>query len=55
MESLTVNRNISVTLAGGYDCAFTSNSGNTTSLKGMIQTMAGGGTLTITNFILTNQ
>ena len=54
-QSLTVNRNISVTLAGGYDCAFTSNSGRTTSLKGTIQTTAGGGTLTIGNVVLANQ
>lgn len=52
-ESLiTVNRNISVTLEGGYNCEFTSNTGNTTSVKGMIRTTAGGGTMTIKNFVL---
>ena len=52
IESLTVNRNISVTLEGGYDSGYTTNYGNTTSIKGMITTTAGGGTLTIKNFVL---
>lgn len=52
VENLTVNRNISVTLQGGYDCGYTTNSGSVTSLKGMIQSFAGGGTLTIANFNL---
>ena len=53
--NLRVDRNIAVTLEGGYNSDFTSNTGATTSLKGSIQTLAGGGTLTIKNFILTNQ
>ncbi|OGP72628.1 MAG: hypothetical protein A2V86_04265 [Deltaproteobacteria bacterium RBG_16_49_23] len=52
IENLTVNRNISVTLEGGYDCGFTSNYGNMTAIKGSITTTVGGGTLTIKNFIL---
>jgi YD repeat-containing protein len=53
-ENLTINRNIAVTLEGGYDCGFTTNTGNTTPLKGMITTTAGGGTITIKNFVLEN-
>jgi len=52
IENLTINRNIAVTLEGGYDCAYTTNVGDTTKIKGMITTTAGGGTLTIKNFIL---
>jgi len=52
IESLTVNRNINVTLEGGYDSGYTTNYGNTTSIKGMITTTAGGGTITIENFVL---
>ncbi len=52
IESLTVNRNISVTLEGGYDSGFTTNYGTMTILRGMITTTVGGGTLTIKNFIL---
>jgi hypothetical protein len=48
---LTVNRNIEVTLQGGYDCEFTSYTGNTP-LKGMIETKVGGGKITIRNFVL---
>ena len=51
-ENLNVNRNISVNLEGGYNVDFTSIIGITT-LKGMIQTFSGGGTLTIKNFNLT--
>ena len=51
-ENLTVNRNVTVTLEGGYDCGFTSNYGNVTAIKGSITTTVGGGTLTIKNFIL---
>jgi len=54
-ENLSVNRNISVTLQGGYDCSYTTNSGNVTNLKGKLQTFAGGGTLTISNFNLVQQ
>lgn len=52
IENLTVNRNIAVTLEGGYDCGYTTNSGGTTAIKGMVTTTAGGGTITIKNFIL---
>jgi len=52
LGNLTVSRNISVTLEGGYNCSFTSNTGNTTGLKGMLTTTAGGGTITIKNFII---
>jgi large repetitive protein len=51
-ETLTVNRNIEVTLQGGYNCEFTSYTGNTTPLKGMIKTEVGGGKITIRNFVL---
>ena len=51
-ENLTVNRNVTVTLEGGYDCGFTSNYGNVTAIKGSITTTVEGGTLTIKNFIL---
>jgi hypothetical protein len=50
-ENLSVNRDISVNLEGGYNQEHTSITGNT-NLKGTIQTYAGGGTLTIKNFIL---
>ena len=52
IESLTVNRNIAVTLEGGYDCGYTANSGGMTFDKGTIRTTVGGGTITIKNFIL---
>jgi hypothetical protein len=51
-ENLSINRNITVTMQGGYDCAYTSNSGNISSLKGLLQTYTGGGPLTIGNFSL---
>ena len=51
-ENLNVNRNITLTLEGGYDCAYTTNTGNTTSIKGQIRTYTGGGKLTIKNFVL---
>jgi YD repeat-containing protein len=51
-ESISINRNISVTLQGGYDCGYVTNSGKVSYLKGMIQTFLGGGTLTISNFSL---
>ena len=50
--NLTVNRNITVTLEGGYDCGFTTNNGGMTFIKGMVTTTAGGGTITIKNFVL---
>lgn len=49
-ENVSINRNISVIVQGGYDCAYTTNSGNVTSLKGILRTYTGGGTLTISNF-----
>jgi len=52
VESLTVNRNITVTLEGGYNSDFTSNYGTMTTLRGMITTTSGGGTLTIKNFTI---
>ena len=51
-ENLNINRNITITLQGGYDCYYTTNTGNTTSLKGKIQTYEGGGKLTVGNFVL---
>lgn len=53
-ESLNINRNVSVAIEGGYNDGFTAITGNTT-LHGKVQTYAGGGTLTIKNFVLTNQ
>lgn len=47
----SANRNISLSLQGGYSNDFTTISGNTI-LKGMIQTFSGGGTMTIRNFVL---
>ncbi len=49
VENLNVNRNISVTLEGGYSCDYTAAVG-ATALKGMITTSAG--TLTIKDFVL---
>ncbi len=54
IENLTVNRNIAVTLEGGYDCGYTTNVGGTTTIKGSLTTTTGGGTVTIKNFILSN-
>lgn len=51
---LLINRDINVTLEGGYLGDFSTYSGTSTSLIGMIQTLPGGGTITIKNFILTN-
>lgn len=48
-ENLSVNRNVSVTLQGGYVCDYSATSG-VTNLKGMITTSAG--TLTIKDFVL---
>jgi YD repeat-containing protein len=52
IEDLSVNRNITVTLQGGYDCSYSTYSGNTTSINGMVRTYPGGGAITIRNFIL---
>jgi hypothetical protein len=54
VENLTVNRNITVTLDGGYDSTFTTNAGGQTTIKGMLTTTVGGGTITIKNFVLEN-
>ncbi|MEW5744393.1 MAG: chitobiase/beta-hexosaminidase C-terminal domain-containing protein [Nitrospirota bacterium] len=51
VESLTVNRNISVLIDGGYSNDFSNKSGFTT-LKGTVQTLPGGGTITLKNFML---
>ena len=50
-DLLQINKNITVTLDGGYDCQYATNSGMTF-LKGMIQTTSTGGTLTIKNFVI---
>jgi hypothetical protein len=55
IENILVNRNISITLQGGYNSDFTATNGNMSEIKGLITTTAGGGTLTIRNFILANQ
>ena len=49
--NLLANRNISVRVDGGYDSSFTTKTGNT-SLRGTIQTLTGGGSLTLGNIIL---
>lgn len=54
-ENLLVNRNISVTFQGGYDCGFTAPNGNMSVVKGSITTTTGGGTLIIRNFSLENR
>jgi len=53
-ESLNVNRDIAVSIEGGYNSDYSSITGMT-SLLGTIRTYAGGGTLTIKNFILNTQ
>lgn len=50
-ENLNVNRNISVSLAGGYVCDYSTNPG-TTKLQGVLTTSSG--TLTIKDIILSN-
>jgi len=52
VEDLTVNRNATIILTGGYNCDFTSNAGNTTSIKGKITTTVGAATITIKNFVV---
>jgi hypothetical protein len=49
-EDVRVDRNVSVTMEGGYDAGFTSNSGRKTTLKGMITTTHG--KIAMSNFIL---
>jgi YD repeat-containing protein len=53
-ENLTINRDIAVTLEGGYNCAFTTNSDVHTPIKGSITTTPCGGTITIKNFTIEN-
>jgi hypothetical protein len=48
-ENLNFNRNVSVTIKGGYNCDYSANTGKT-ELKGMMR--ISGGTLTIKDFIL---
>ncbi|MEW6586638.1 MAG: hypothetical protein AB1442_13660, partial [Nitrospirota bacterium] len=50
-DVLQINRSVTVTLDGGYDCQYTANSGMTF-LSGQLQTFSTGGTLTIKNFVL---
>ncbi len=49
-ENLTINRNITVTLDGGYNCDFTINAGGQTPVKGMLTTTVGGRTIMIKKF-----
>jgi len=53
-ENLNINRNINVTLEGGYGCDYSSNSGGVSELKGQLTTLPGGGQLTIKNFKIVN-
>ncbi len=50
VDNINFNRDISVTLDGGYNCTYTSNSGKTTMMKGAMTTAAG--TLSLMNFTL---
>lgn len=51
--SLNVNGTNAVTIEGGYNADFTSNTDRMTSLQGQLQTYAGAGTVTIKNFTIT--
>jgi YD repeat-containing protein len=53
--NLIINKNISITLEGGYLSDYSAYSGTMTQLKGMLQTLPGGGKITIKNIIITNQ
>jgi hypothetical protein len=53
-ENLSVDRNIAVTLDGGYDSGFMTNAGCQTTMKGSLTTTPGGGTITMRNFILSS-
>jgi len=55
IENLTVNRNITVTLEGGYNCEYTTNGGGVTTIKGSLTTTVGGGTITVKNFNIDNK
>lgn len=50
--NLTVDRDISVTLEGGYVCDFSGLAGIMTNLRGRIKTTSGGGRLILRNFEL---
>ncbi len=50
--NLDVNRDITVTLEGGYGCDYSAYMGSPTTLKGKLQTYPLGGKLTIKNFVL---
>ncbi len=50
--NLDVNRDITVTLEGGYGCDYSGYTGSPTRLKGKLQTYPLGGKLTIKNFVL---
>jgi large repetitive protein len=50
IDNLTANRNITITIDGGYDCNFTATPGNTTFVKGMIT--AAQGSMTLRNLAL---
>jgi hypothetical protein len=52
---LEINQNKTVTMTGGYNCGFTSNSGNLTLLNGILQTYSTGWPITIGNFDLVPQ
>jgi hypothetical protein len=51
-ENLSINRDILVTLEGGWDVGFTENLGGQTTIHGAVTTTVGGGKLTIKNFII---
>ncbi|MDA8126942.1 MAG: chitobiase/beta-hexosaminidase C-terminal domain-containing protein [Deltaproteobacteria bacterium] len=51
-QSLNINRNVSVSVVGGYNADYSAITGNTL-LAGSISTAAGGGQVTIGNFIIT--
>jgi len=50
VDNLNANRDISVTVSGGYDCYYTSNYGKTTVMKGTMTTTAG--SVSLSNFSL---
>jgi hypothetical protein len=52
-ENLNINRNIPVSINGGYSCNYSTITANTTPVKGQLRTFTNGGTLTIKNINLT--
>jgi PKD repeat protein len=54
-NTLKINLNKTVTLNGGYNCGFTTNSGNMTLLKGILETYSTGLPITVGNFDLVQQ